>query len=135
MADSVRVQADRVLSRFGEIRLAYLFGSEARDEARGTSDVDVAVLADRPLSLDRYGQIRDALVAALNRRVDLIDLATAPPLLLRKVIGGGRVLVCRDESQRLRFETRAVARFLDTRRLRDIQHAYLRKLVEARRAG
>ena len=135
MAESVRVQAGRVLKRFGEIRLAYLFGSEARDEARTTSDVDVAVLADRRLSLHRYGQICDALAAALGRRVDLIDLAAAPPLLLRKVIGGGRVLVCQDESKRLRFETRAIARFLDTRRLREIQHGYLRKLVEARRAS
>lgn len=135
MAEAIPEQARRVLSRFGEIRLAYLFGSEARHEARSASDVDIAVLADQPLTLETDGRVRDALTAALRRSVDLIDLATAPPLLLRKVIGAGQILICRDERERTRFETRAIARFLDTRRLRDIQHMYLRKLVEARRAG
>jgi predicted nucleotidyltransferase len=135
MADSLHVLADRVLSRFSEIRLAYLFGSEARAQARKTSDVDVAILPDGPLSLERYGRIRDALATALDRRVDRIDLSVAPPLLIRKVISEGQVLVCRDQRERARFEARSMARFLDTRRLRDIQHEYLRRLAEARRAG
>jgi len=134
MAEAIHEVAARVLSRLSEVRLAYLYGSEARGEARGSSDVDVAVLADRPLSLDSYGRIRDALAATLGRTVDLVDLATAPPLLLRKVISAGAVLVCDDESRRLRFEMHAIARFLDTRHLREVQHAYLRKLVEARGA-
>lgn len=135
MAEAIIEHARRVLSGFDEIRLAYLFGSEARGEARDASDVDIAVLAAGPLTLDLDGRIRDALADALRRRVDLIDLATAPPLLLHKVIGAGRILICRDERERARFELRAISRFLDTRRLRDVQHMYLRKLAEARRAG
>jgi hypothetical protein len=126
MPESIGEKAAGALRAFSEVRLAYLFGSQARGDARSTSDVDVAVLADGPLSLDACGRLIDALAAALGRRIDLVDLATAPPLLLQRLIAGGRVLVCRDENTRVRFETRAIARFLDTRHLRTVQHSYLR---------
>lgn len=135
MAGVIPDEVGRVLAGFSEVQLAYLFGSETRGEARAGSDVDVAVLSDGPLGLDADGRIRDALAAALRRPVDLVDLATAPPLLLRKILGGGKVVVCRDQGKRARFEMRAIARYLDTRRLRDVQHMYLRKLTEDRRAG
>ncbi len=93
------------------------------------------MLARPDLTLDRYGEIRDALAAALDRHVDLVDLAKAPPLLVRKVIGNGRVLVCRSEREQAEFEMRAMARYLDTRHLRELQYAYLCARIEERRAS
>lgn len=116
------------------MRLAYLFGSLARGEARSKSDADIAVLfagSPAPESLDRL--VAD-LEAASGRGVDLVVLNDAPPLLALEVVSTGTCLVGRDEDERVGFVARTVSRYRDTAHLRRVQHAYLRERVEARRA-
>jgi predicted nucleotidyltransferase len=118
-----------------DICLAYLFGSCASGTARPVSDVDVAILFDylpTPALLDR---LTEDLGAATERRVDLVVLNTAPPLLAREVIAHGRFVMCRDEDERVRFVTRTTARYQDTAHLRRVQYAYLHERAEAHRAG
>ena len=62
---------DVITTRFGAKRLA-LFGSEARDEMRPESDVDVLVDFDAPASFDSYFSLKDYLEALLSRPVDLV---------------------------------------------------------------
>ena len=124
----------RVLEERTDVRLAYLFGSVARGEARPSSDLDVGVVFSpipAPAQLDQLGT---DLEAAAGRPVDLVVLNEAPPLLTHEAIRGGRVIVCRDDDERVGFETRATARYLDTAHLRRVQHRYLRERAEARRA-
>jgi uncharacterized protein YutE (UPF0331/DUF86 family)/predicted nucleotidyltransferase len=115
-----------------EIRLAYLFGSFARGTAHDRSDVDIAVLARPPLGLDETEALTRALAEATGRSVDLVDLEQAPPLLLREVIAGGQVVFCRSETEQAEFELRAIARYLDTRHVRDLQRRYLQQRVGER---
>ena len=119
-----------------DISLAYLFGSCVSGTARPGSDVDVAILLfdhlPTPALLDR---LTEDLGAATERRVDLVVLNAAPPLLAREVIARGRLVMCRDEDERVRFETRTTARYQDTAHLRRVQYAYLRERAEAHRAG
>ena len=124
----------RVLEGRAEVRLAYLFGSVARGEDRRSSNFDVGVVFSpipAPAQLDQLGT---ELGAAAGRRVDLVVLNDAPPLLTHEAIRPGRVIVCRDDDERVEFETRATARYLDTAHLRRTQHRYLRERAEARRA-
>lgn len=75
-----------------ELRAVYLFGSHARGDASLASDVDIAVLADRPLqALERY-DLAQVLAAAINRDVDLLDLHTASTVARMQVIGSGECL-------------------------------------------
>jgi predicted nucleotidyltransferase len=111
------------------VRLAYLFGSVARGTAAPTSDTDVAVLVHDGVDLD---ELTAALERAGERRVDLVDLCRAPPLLLREIVRDGVVLVARDDDERAAFELRALCMFLDTGHLREVQHTYLRERAEAR---
>ena len=124
----------RALDARPDVRLAYLFGSAARGEERASSDLDIAVLfatLPDPRDLER-------LIAELQGtgrlRVDLVVLNTAPPLLAHEVIARGRLLVCGDQDERVRFEVRAIARYLDTGHLRSVQHSYLRERAQAHRA-
>lgn len=58
-----------------------LFGSVARDEAVGTSDVDFLVQFSAPATLNGYMQLRFALQEWLGRPVDLVterSLAAKP---------------------------------------------------------
>lgn len=59
------------ISRFGVRRLA-LFGSVARGEATGRSDVDVLVDFHGSATFDAFVDLQFYLEALLNRRVDLV---------------------------------------------------------------
>jgi hypothetical protein len=125
----------RVLESRGDVRLAYVFGSAARGEARPSSDVDVAALFETSPEAGDLDSLATELQTAAGRRVDLVVLNTAPPLLAREIVKTGRRLTCRSEGERVAFETRAIARYMDTAHLRRVQDRYLRARVDALRAG
>ncbi|MGH7308427.1 MAG: type VII toxin-antitoxin system MntA family adenylyltransferase antitoxin [Candidatus Rokuibacteriota bacterium] len=123
-----------VLEPRADVRLAYVFGSTARGEARPESDVDVAVLFDPEPGPRHLDSLTSDLQAAARRPVDLVVLNTAPPLLVHQILKTGRRVLTRAEDERVRFETRATARYLDTAHLRRVQHQYLRERADAFRA-
>jgi len=124
-----------VVEQFDEVRLAYLFGSVAAGSARPSSDLDVAVLLTPGAGRAVVDRLIDALERASGRTVDLVELSLAPPLLAHEVVRQGKLILSRDEAERVEFETRAVARYLDTAHLRKVQHQYLRERAEARGAA
>jgi uncharacterized protein len=69
-----------------------LFGSEARGDATPHSDLDVAILAGRPLPRDRVAEARSDLEVATGRDVDLIDLRAADTTLQHQVVQTGQML-------------------------------------------
>ena len=97
--------------------------------------MDVAVLFDHLPTPALLDWLTGGLGVATERRVDLVVLNVAPPLLAREVIRRGRLVMCRDEDERVGFETRTTARYQDTAHLRRVQYAYLRERAEAHRAG
>jgi predicted nucleotidyltransferase len=72
----------RALKGLPQVRLAYVFGSFARNEERQDSDLDIAVLMD-PASAEPLTEVIDVLESCTQRTVHLVDLEQAPPLLLR----------------------------------------------------
>ena len=120
-----------VLDGRDDVRLAYVFGSVARGRARPRSDVDVAVLFEADPEPRVMDDLAEELEDAAGRRIDLVDLATAPPLLAHQVVSTGTCIVCRHPKDRAAFETRTVIRYLDTAHLRKLQHRYLAKRVQA----
>jgi predicted nucleotidyltransferase len=121
-----------VVGEFSQVRLAYLFGSVAAGTARDTSDVDIAVLLAPGADPETLDRLIAALESVSARTVDLVDLAAAPPLLAHEIIKNGKLILSRDEDERVAFVTRAIASYLDTAYLRKVQHHYLRERVEAR---
>ena len=76
----------RALEPRAEILEAYLFGSHARGDARGQSDVDIAVYVDEARTESGpFGYQADLtthlMVALETNAVDVVVLNTAPPLL------------------------------------------------------
>lgn len=76
-------QAD-LLRRFGAKRLA-LFGSAARDELRGDSDIDVLVEFAGPATFDGYFELKAHLESLLGRPVDLVTERGLKPRARRNV--------------------------------------------------
>jgi predicted nucleotidyltransferase len=82
--------------RVRQVIACWVFGSRAAGKGRPGSDVDVAILCDPPLGLERT-RVMDAVGRVLGVDVDVIDLASAPPTLRWEVITSGKLLVERDE--------------------------------------
>lgn len=72
------------------LRAVYLFGSQASGEASAASDVDLAVLAEQPLTARQRWEIGEAIADILRRDVDLVDLRQASTVLRIQVVGHGR---------------------------------------------
>ena len=72
---------------------AWLFGSHARGEARGDSDIDVGLLCDQPLDPVAVFDAGGRLAARCGTAVDLVDLRRAGTLLRVEATHRGRPLV------------------------------------------
>jgi predicted nucleotidyltransferase len=123
-----------LLAEHQDVQLGYVFGSVANGSERESSDIDLAVLlapAAEPAAFERLAADLETLS---GRPVDLVDLGGAPPILAREIVSNGQLLFCRDEEQRILFESRTIARYLDTAHLRRVQYGYLKERAEAYRA-
>ena len=89
-------QLRAVLSAFGHIELALLFGSVARGDERPQSDLDIAVGARRALSAEQKITLIEALAEHTGRPVDLVDLRTVGEPLLGQILRHGRRLLGSD---------------------------------------
>jgi predicted nucleotidyltransferase len=98
------------------IACAYLFGSQARGEARRDSDVDLAVLYrdEPPPTLDGLGlELIAAVEAATGRPADIVVLNRAAPDLVHRILRDGVLVLEGDRSARVRFEVRSRAEYFD----------------------
>src|SRR5438105_1847734 len=102
-----------------EVRLAYLFGSQATGRTNRLSDVDVAVLANPSAALKNtpYGYkallITDIMKALKRNDVDVVLLQEAPYFLRQRIITSGTPLYVKDELERIRFEADVMNRYPD----------------------
>ncbi len=116
------------------IEIVYLFGSQARGDAGPLSDVDIAVLACDDVPPDDYTALQLRLMTRLMRAlkrddVQVVILNRAPILLQHRVIRDGRLLLCRDELLRSRYEARVLVRYFDSRHLEDLYNEGLMKRI------
>ena len=97
------------LGHHEEIEVAWVYGSVARDEARETSDVDLAVAFRTPCTepWERVDALRAELQEHVDQPVSVLDVNRAPTPLAHEVIRDGKVLVCRSDL-RLRAEERRI---------------------------
>lgn len=87
--DTVQDRLCEILTYFPVIHLAVLFGSMAHGKERPDSDLDLAVQANHPLTVDERVALTEALALEFNRPIDLIDLRTAGQPLLHEIVSGG----------------------------------------------
>jgi len=80
------------------VRAAWLFGSVAHGTEDTSSDIDLAVLCDDPLSGKEKKELIEKLARTVVRPVDLIDLGTTHGPIVGRVFGEGTQLFCDDSS-------------------------------------
>ena len=82
-----------ILQRHVPHHEVWAFGSRAKRMAKPYSDLDLAVIADRPLRLETQGALADAFAESkLPWRVDVVDWATTSDAF-RSIIERDKVVV------------------------------------------
>ncbi|HEX4961246.1 MAG TPA: nucleotidyltransferase domain-containing protein [Thermoanaerobaculia bacterium] len=102
----------RRISSLPAVRLAVLFGSTARGEARPRSDVDLGILLD-PDTRDLRVEAEAELGRAAEREVDVIFLCEAPPLLRFEISREGVLLFEKEDGLWTGFKVRAMVDWWD----------------------
>jgi uncharacterized protein len=69
-----------ILHRYG-VKRAGVFGSCARGEMTGASDIDILVETGKGMSLFEFVRLKHELEDALERKVDLVEYKTIKPRL------------------------------------------------------
>jgi len=114
-----RVVVDYLRRTLPGVMAVYRFGSTVRGEATAGSDTDIAVLMPDRLSDAVRFDVQEALAGLLHQDVDLVDLASASPVLGIQVVARGQLLYEADAEARGAFEDRtfgAYARLNEERR-------------------
>lgn len=112
-----RVRIAAIAEKY-RLSLVLLFGSQATGKTHKQSDVDIAILSEKELGLREMGELSLIFMQGLKAKdVDLVDLKTAPPLLLKQVATNAILLY---ENKPLVFSTfrvYALKRYMEARPL------------------
>ncbi|MFQ6014556.1 MAG: nucleotidyltransferase domain-containing protein [Anaerolineae bacterium] len=138
--DGVKKIVRDLFKKYPQVKVAYIFGSQARGIASSLSDVDIAVLLDEDLDSAQYLDLQLSLMAdfseALGRDdVDVVVLNPASLILCHQVLKHGRLIYCADERVRFRFTYEANRDYLDTGHMYKVQGEYLRRRIKEGKFG
>lgn len=114
------------LAKQYHLQMIILFGSVARQRSHSASDVDLAILPQKPLTLKRELALRHALFTHFNREIDLVILPCNSPLLLGQIAREGQLLYG-PKNDFLTFRVNAMKRFIDFKPYFALREQILRK--------
>ncbi len=80
------------------LKVVIVYGSAAAGTMRADSDVDVAVLFDKPLDMDARLALWGKLTDAVRREVDVVDMYGLSGEILHQILTKGRVVIKNDET-------------------------------------
>ncbi|HEX6977354.1 MAG TPA: nucleotidyltransferase domain-containing protein [Patescibacteria group bacterium] len=115
------------------VEVVYLYGSQARNEARSDSDIDLAVLESTKNS--DYLIYPSDLAVALHKKVDVQNLLNCPPDFSYRVLLEGKVLFSRNEKARIAFEEKTFRQYFDVKPILDEYFKSLSKIVRKGELG
>lgn len=109
-----------------DVRLIYLFGSQADGSSTPSSDIDIAMLLEKKMNPVARFDLEQTLAIELNQDVDLVDLLTASTVLQNQVITHGSLLFG-SENEQTKFEMQVMSMYQHLNEERaDILREYLK---------
>lgn len=121
--------ASTLATTFEGLRFAYVFGSAARGELRPDSDYDVALDVGRALEPAEILELSGQLESIVTRRVDVVDLLSAGPVLKMQILSSGHLIVCRDQRALADFQMYTPSQYEDWKYLsRPLEEALIRRI-------
>lgn len=93
-----------------DVRLIYLFGSQANGHANQHSDIDIAILLNQKIEPVTRFDLQESLAIKLNKDIDLVDLLSASTVMQHQIIQQGE-LIYGDDTQCCQFEMQALSMY------------------------
>lgn len=114
------------------VRLLLQFGSSVTGNVHPGSDIDIAMLLERPgLSFEQHAALLHELQSLFpDREVDLAVLNHADPLFLKKVVDSCRLLHGAP-AELSRLKLRAFKRYQDHRKYLDLERAFVARALRS----
>jgi len=111
----------KIFQKYG-VKIAYLFGSRAKNSAAPESDFDIGAFFKEDGSdlLDKSFRLGSELQKFFPAKVDVRVLNGAPSLFRYEVISCNLSLYCKNEDERIEYEVRTAKEYIDDRHIRDI---------------
>lgn len=132
--DDLLAAVKTVLGARSDVRLALVFGSRARGDARPDSDLDVAALFDADPDLLELGGLVSELESATGLEVDLVELRNLPsrePYLAYLIAAEGVAAFERAPGAFADYKTQACIRWFDIQDFHERQMLLMRERIEA----
>jgi predicted nucleotidyltransferase len=113
----LKEQIREALKKHKEILVAYLYGSMVKGYEGKRSDIDVGLLLKENFEAEALypariaGEIKEK--CSLSQEVDVRILNNRPYRFLHQVIKEGKVILCTDEREKVRFETSVIDGYID----------------------
>ena len=112
------------------IELLLLFGSQVDGKTHKESDADVAYMSKKPLTIREESELMVKLQPVLkNNKVDLVNIHTAPPLLLYAITNRGSVLYQSDPLAFYQLRAYAFKRYVEAEPLFELKEQRLKALL------
>ncbi len=123
-------------SRKPEVAAVYLYGSQARGDAKNSSDIDLAVLVTNKRKYTGFGipQVVFAqdLSKLIGKEVEVQDLEVCRIDFAHRVLTEGKLLVSNNEPARIAFEEKVLRTYFDMKPFLD---EYYKSLSEIAKKG
>lgn len=132
ITSAAALDAMKNIAQKHRLLLVVLYGSVARGTETATSDVDIGVLGEEPLTLEDEARISEEFSLALKLpRIEVRGLHRVAPLFLHQVMSDGITLFADTplRAQELRLYAWKMA--TETRYLRDRRYARTKARIEA----
>ena len=117
-----------------EVVAVYLYGSQARGEAKETSDIDLGVVLkgkkpDTTLAIPQV-EFSQELTTHLDKKVEVQDLVSCSLEFSHRVLAEGKLLYSGEERKRIEFETTVIRKYFDMKQTFDEYYKNLSEIAQ-----
>lgn len=126
----IEPEIEKLAEKF-KLKLVYIYGSYAFNSAGKLSDVDIAILGEDKLNLDKELALLESLQEIFeDEAVDLVDLSKVPLTLVHRILKEGKCIFASDLSTKIDFEVRNEHLYYDTQPLREEYFKSLKRRIK-----
>jgi predicted nucleotidyltransferase len=128
--NEIEPEIEKLAEKF-KLKLIYIYGSYAFNNAGKLSDVDIAILGENKLNLDKKLKLLEALQEIFEEEaVDLVELSKVPLTLIHRILKEGKCIFTSDLATKIDFEVRNEHLYYDTQPLRKEYFEGLKKRIK-----